>query len=102
MNPLIFATAMTNVTDIQILILIVAGVLGILVSILSGWSTSNEPFDPKKFVQSFLIGLSTLLGFLIATIALSEPVGIIEYGYMFAATAGIEVVAHRVIKSRTD
>lgn len=77
--------------------MILAGLAGIVFSATLGWLKSDEPFIAKKFVISIMTGVTTLIGLLVAEITLAAPITILTYVYMFAGTAGVEVMVNRAI-----
>lgn len=92
------------VTDIQVVLLIVAGVIGTLLSIGLGYAESTEPFDPKKFVSSLIRGSIGIIVYILGAYALAPSVGIWDYVEIAIFAAGFDALIKRgqgAVQSKT-
>jgi len=80
---------------IQIVLLLVAGIVGTLLSIVLGWSESNDPFDVKKLVSSLIRGSIGAVIYIIGTYAAAINVSIFDYIVVFIFAAGFEALLKR-------
>lgn len=83
------------IADLQIALLVVAGIVGTLVSIALGWSESTEPFDIKKFISSFIRGAIAAVIYVVGAYALSTDVTAWDYIIVAIFSAGFDVLVKR-------
>lgn len=83
------------VTDLQIVYLVLAGIIGTLVAIGLGWSESSEALDVKKFVASFLRGVIGIVIYIIGAYAVAETIGIFDYVEVAIFAAGFDILLKR-------
>jgi uncharacterized membrane protein len=83
------------VTDIQVVLLIVAGLVGTVISLGLGWSESADPFDVKKAVSTIIRGAMGAAIFVVATYATAVDVAIWDYIAVAIFAAGFDVLLKR-------
>lgn len=83
------------ITDLQIVYLIVAGIIGTLASFGLGWSESAEPFDFKKFISTFIRGVVAIAVWIVAQYALAVDVTVWDYIAVAIFAAGFDVLLKR-------
>lgn len=93
------------VTEIQVVFLIVAGIIGTLLSIGLGWTESTEPFDVKKFISSLIRGSIGIVIYILGAYALAPSVGVWDYVEIAIFAAGFDALIKRgqgAVQSRTN
>ena len=80
---------------LQILLLILCGVVGTAIAVLLGWAESQEKFDKKKAVASFLRGSVAIVTYITANYALATQITLWDYVAIALFAAGFDAVLKR-------
>ena len=82
-------------TDLQTILLAVAGALGAIVAAALGWLESGEPFNARQFTSSLLRALVAGLLFAATKYVGVETITAWEYILAFIGGAGVDVLGNR-------
>ena len=80
---------------LQILLLILCGVAGTAIAVLLGWTESQEAFNKKKAVASFLRGSVAIVTYITANYALATQITLWDYVAIALFAAGFDAVLKR-------
>jgi len=80
---------------LQILLLILCGVVGTAIAVLLGWAESQETFNKKKAVASFLRGSVAIVTYITANYALATQITLWDYVAIALFAAGFDAVLKR-------
>jgi len=80
---------------LQILLLILCGVAGTAIAVLLGWTESQETFNKKKAVASFLRGSVAIVTYITANYALATQITLWDYVAIALFAAGFDAVLKR-------
>lgn len=80
---------------LQILLLILCGVAGTAIAVLLGWAESQEKFNQKKAVASFLRGSVAIVTYITANYALATQITLWDYVAIALFAAGFDAVLKR-------
>jgi len=84
-------------TDIELLLLLIAAILGAMVSSLLGWADSGKPFDARKFIPSLIrAGISAVVVFVGTSYVNIGAVTLMIYILTFLAGMGIDAGGNRL------
>jgi hypothetical protein len=84
-------------TDIELLLLIIATFAGSIVDSLLGWADAGGNFNARKFLPSALRGAFSAVVVLLGTIYLYEgPIGLLLYVLAFFTGMGIDAGWNRL------
>lgn len=83
------------IDNLQVILLIIAGLIGTAIAIVLGWTESTEPVDNKKLVSSFIRGSGGIIIYIIGTYALASVVGIFDYFTVALFAAGFDAIVKR-------
>ena len=90
-------------TDIELLLLLIATMLGAIVSSFLGWAESDQPFNTRKFLPSLIRGaIAAVLVVVGSSYADLESVTLIIYVLVFLAGAGVDVTGNRLAGALRD
>ncbi|MBA7627054.1 hypothetical protein ES703_34515 [subsurface metagenome] len=84
-------------TEIQLILLLIAAILGAIVSSLLGWAESNEAFNARKFMPSIVrAAIAAVAVFLTVTYIDIGAVTLVTYVAVFLSGMGIDAGGNRI------
>jgi hypothetical protein len=84
-----------DVSSLQIVFLILAGIAGTAIAITLGWSESTEKLDPKKLVSSLIRGSIGIAIYIVGTYALASTITTWDYIEVAIFAAGFDELIKR-------
>lgn len=84
-------------TDIELLLLVIAAFAGSIVDSLLGWADSGGAWEPRKFLPSAIRGAISAVVVVLGTIyAYEGPIGLLLYLLAFFTGMGIDAGWNRL------
>jgi hypothetical protein len=83
------------IENLQILLLIIAGIIGTATAVTLGWSESTEPLNTKKLASSFIRGTIGITVYIAGTYTFVDAVNIWDYVIVAVFAAGFDALIKR-------
>lgn len=81
-------------------IIIIIGVTGGLVSAWQGFSKTNTPFNPRKFIDRVIVSIIASVGIAIGAFASTSETGLFMYVMIFFASIGASQLTIKAIQPK--